>query len=147
MQRALISQVQKAVNAKYTIVVGSRITVQLPADIKIIMTHLFKAYGKVNEQELQTKYDETKMVYNISDLIDDIFNTIEDLVELAKLAGCPYTLQQQINIGYLIVSKQGIFIDDVRKWIRKPVTQKMYKLHGSLPQSTLRTSGHGIYHQ
>ena len=54
------------------------------------MNHLFKTYEKVNEQELQTKYNKTtKMAYNITDPIDNIFNTAEDLVELAKLTECP----------------------------------------------------------
>ena len=95
MQRALIFQVQKAVNAKYTNAERNRIIGQLQANINILMTHLFKAYGKVNEQELQTKHNETtKMVYNITNPINDISNAVGDLVKLAELNKCPYTPQQ-----------------------------------------------------
>ena len=32
------------------------------------------------------KYDETKkLAYNVSDLIDDIFNSVEDLCEIVEL--------------------------------------------------------------
>ena len=82
-------------------------TGQLPSDIRIIITHLFMAYGKINELELQTKYEDTiKMGYNTTDPMDDIYNVVEDLVELVALVECPYTPQQQVNVGYLIISKQ-----------------------------------------
>ena len=106
MQRSLILLVQKSIDAKYTNVVRNRITGQLPVDIRLIMNHLFKTYGKINEQELQTKFDETTTIlYSISEPVNDIFYAVDNLVELAKLAGCPYTTIQQVNMGYLIVSK------------------------------------------
>ena len=95
MQRALISQVQQAVDAKYTNAVRNRVSGQLPADIRLVMNHLFDTYGKISETELQTKYDETiKLTYQVSDPIDVIFNAVEDLCEIADLAGSPYTAAQ-----------------------------------------------------
>ena len=90
-------------------------------------THLFDTYGKINENEIQTKYDETtKLTYNVSDPIDDIFNPVEDLCEIAELENCPYSARQQVNIGYLIVSKQPIFRSDVRKWMMKSSVDKTW---------------------
>ena len=54
------------------------------------------------------------MVYSMLKPIDDIFNMVEDLIELTKLAKCSYTPQQQINIWYLIVSKQRVLRDDMK---------------------------------
>ena len=71
--------------------VRNRITGQLPADIRLLKTHLFNTYGRFNENKLQTKYDKTtKLTYNASDPIDDIFNSVEDLCEILELANCPY---------------------------------------------------------
>ena len=72
---SLIALVQQPVESKYTNAVRNRITGKLPVDIRLLKTHMFDTYGKFNEKELQTKYDETtKLTYNVSDPIDDIFN-------------------------------------------------------------------------
>ena len=61
----------------------NRITGQLPADIRLLKIHLFDTYVRIIENELQTKYDETtKLAYNVSDPIDDIFNSLEDYAKL-----------------------------------------------------------------
>ena len=110
MQRSLIPLVQQAVESNYTNAVRNRVTGKLPADIGPLKTHLLDTYGKINENELQTKYDETtKLAYNVSDPIDEIFNSVEDLCKILELANCPYSERQQVNIGYLIVSKQPIY--------------------------------------
>ena len=127
LQQSLIALVQDAIDIKYTNAIRNRITGQLPGDIRLIKTHLFTTYGKINEQELQTKYDDTtKMSYSVSDPIDDIFNAVEDLCEIAEFADTPYSPRQQVNIGYLIVNKQPIFRSDVRKWMRKPPAEKTW---------------------
>ena len=58
------------------------------------------------------------MEYKINELIDVIFTVFEDLQELVELAGRPFTSQQIVNIGYLIMSKHRIFRSDIRKWLR-----------------------------
>ena len=127
LQRSLIALVQEAIESKYTNAIRNRITGQLPGDIRLLKDHLFSTYGKINEQELQTKHDEiTKMSYSVSDPIDDIYNAIEDLCEIAEFAQTPYSPRQQVNIGYLILNKQPIFRSDVRKWMRKPLIDKTW---------------------
>ena len=80
--------------------VQNRITGQLPVDIRLLKTHLFDAYGKINENELQTKYNKTtKLTYNVSDPIDDIFNSVKYLCKILELENCLYSARQQVNIG------------------------------------------------
>ena len=91
------------------------------------MNHLFNTYGKISETELQEKYDETiKLTYQISEPIDVIFDAVEDLCEIADIAGTAYTPEQKVNIGFLIVSKQRVLRSDVRKWMRKPAADKTW---------------------
>ena len=86
MQRSLIALVQNAVESKYINAVRNLITGQLPVDIRLLKIHLFDTHGRKNKNELQTKYDTTtKLAYNVSDPIDDIFNSVEDLCEIAQL--------------------------------------------------------------
>ena len=84
MQRSLIALVQNAIQSKYINAVRNRITGQLPAYIWLLKIHLFDTYGRINKNELQTKYDEkTKLAYNLKDPIDDIFNSVEDLCKIS----------------------------------------------------------------
>ena len=107
--------------------VRNRITGKFPAEIRLLKIHLFDTYGRINENELQTKYYETtKLTYDVSYPIYDIFNSVEDLCEIAELANCPYSARQQVNIGSLIVSKQPIFRSDVRRWMRKASVDKTW---------------------
>ena len=127
LQRSVIAQVQAAIEDKYTNAIRNRITGQLPGDIRVLKNHLFNTYGKINENELQEKYDSTlKMSYNISDPINDIFNAVEDLCEIAELANDPYSERQQVKIGFLILNRQPIFHSDIRKWMGKPVLNKTW---------------------
>ena len=68
---------QEAIKSKYTNAVRNRITGQLPADIRLLKNYLFDTNGKINEHELQEKYNETtKFTYNLSAPIDDAFNAV-----------------------------------------------------------------------
>ena len=97
----------------------------LPGYIRLVTNHLFFTYGKIDGQELQTKYDETTdMSYSVSEPIDDISNAVEDLCGIAEFAESPYSSMQQVNLRYLIVDKQPIFRSDVMKWMRKPTIDK-----------------------
>ena len=74
---SLIALVQEAIENIYTNTIRNWIIRQLPADIRIIKNHLFSMYRKINESGLQKRYDETtKLSYNISDPIDDIYNAV-----------------------------------------------------------------------
>ena len=76
---------------------------------------------------MQEKYDETtKLAYNISYPIDNTFNTVKDLCEIAEFANNPYSATQQVHIGYLIISKHLIFRSDLCKWMRKLVHDKTW---------------------
>ena len=110
----MISLVQQAIENKYNNAICNRITGQLPGNIRLLKNHLFDTYGKINENELQEKYDTTtKIAYNMSEPIDTIVSVVEDICEIAELEGFPYLPRQQVNIGYLIVSKQPIFRNNV----------------------------------
>ena len=55
------------------------------------------------------------MDYTIDEPIAIIFDAVEDLIEIAELAGRPCSTDQIFDIGYNVVSKNKIFRSDVRK--------------------------------
>ena len=67
------------------------VTGQVPTDIWALLVSLFWIYSKIVENQLEEKYDNvTKILYDIVDPIDLIFNDVNDLHEIRKLARRPY---------------------------------------------------------
>ena len=47
---------------KYLRTLRSRITEQAPLDIRDLILHLFRVYGKMNPQQLKLKYDAVEAI-------------------------------------------------------------------------------------
>jgi hypothetical protein len=50
------------------------------------------------------------MHYDITQPVDTLFNTIEDLADLAEHATSPMSAQQQIDMAYLIFAGEPILV-------------------------------------
>ena len=125
VQRATIQQVLEAINPKYVKRLRNRITGQVPTDIRLLMMSLFAIYGRISANNLKEKYDSVAtMSYDINEPISLIFDAVDDLREIAELAIRPYSNQQMVDLGYIVVSRQPIFRSDIRRWLRRePVDQ------------------------
>ena len=94
---------------------------QAPPEIRTLILRLFCIYRKITPQQLRTQCDSVELIeYAIEELITIIFDTIEDLVEIRELAGRPYSMQQVVDLGYIIISKNRIFRSGICKWLRRP---------------------------
>ena len=126
VQRALVQQVLEAIETKYLSSIRNRVTGQVPAEIRALVLHLFRIYGKITPQQLRGKREAVEqMDYKIDEPIAIIFDAIEDLVEISELPGSPYTADQVVDIGYIVLSKNRIFRSDIRKWMRRPEVEKL----------------------
>ena len=81
------------------------------------------------------------MEYQLNESIDVIFTAVEDLQELAELAGRPFTPQQIVDIGYLIVLKHRIFRSDIRKWLRRVAVDQTWPEFKIFSQKSIKNSG------
>ena len=114
MQRALIGQLCQAVDPQYTAALRNRITGQIPNNCRDILLYLFRVYGKVTPSQLVSEEDTVKrLTYDTRTPIDGIFNSIEDLQELAELSGVPYTPSQIVNLGFIIMNSHRMLRSDV----------------------------------
>ena len=43
------------------------------------------------------------MAYDLTGPVDVIFDTVDDIRELAELSGKPYSPEQMVDLGYIIV--------------------------------------------
>ena len=69
-----------------------------------------------------------QLEYKIEEPIDILFNTIEDLGEIAELARRPYFPAQIVYLGYIVVSKNRVFRSDIWKWMRRPEYYKTWTI-------------------
>ena len=93
IMRALIYQVLEAIGPKYLTRLRNRVTGQVPANIQLLFSSLFAIYGKLSANQLKEKYDEVaSMCYGITEPINMSFNAVDNLSEIADLAGRPYSL-------------------------------------------------------
>jgi hypothetical protein len=60
------------------------------------------------------------MHYDITQPVDTVFNTIENLADLAEHANSPMSPQQQIDLAYVIFAREPILQQDIRLWNRQP---------------------------
>ena len=60
-------------------------------DIRTLMMSLFSIYGKNSAKKNRGKYENVATIsYNIMELIDTIFNVVDNLREIVDLANHPY---------------------------------------------------------
>ncbi len=107
----------------------NRATGQHAGDIRAMLVHLFSTHGKVTPQQVKAKEMEIyNMHHDISQPVDTVFNSIDDLSDLADhaTAPAPMTEQQMIDLACVIFAKQPILQADIRLWNRRPAAERTY---------------------
>lgn len=66
----------------------------------------------------------TSLAYDPINPIDDVFDAVQDVADLAQVAGAPYTVQQIVNMAYVIVNNTRKFGKWITEWNRIPPAQR-----------------------
>ena len=75
IQRALVQQALEVICETYLSSLRNRIIGQVPSNIRDLILHMFRVYGKINPQQLKSKYDAVESLnYSIDEPIDVIFS-------------------------------------------------------------------------
>jgi hypothetical protein len=153
--KALIAQLVEAIDPIYLRAMLNRATGQYSGSIRAVLHQLFQTYGKVTPQQIKAKEMELyNMHYDISQPVDTVFNSIDDLSDLADhaMSPSPMTQQQMIDLAYVIFAKQPLLQPDLRLWNRRPAVERTYPnfiQHLRDAQSDLSAlpTASDIYHQ
>ena len=143
--QALRKQIVTAIDDSYLAALKDRHTNTITVPLTDIILYLFRNYGRVTPATLVE--EEQKVLQWIFDPhlpIVLVFNKVNDLMDLASAAGAPYTANQLINFGYVIINKTGKFTTGIREWNRLPENQKTWEtfmLHFTTAHRELRESG------
>lgn len=152
-EKALISQIVQSIDPIYLRALLNRTTGQYSSDLRAVLSHLFATHGKITPQQVKSKEMSTyHMPFDLSQPVDNVFNAIDDLADLAEHGLSPMTKEQMIDLAYVIFARQPILQQDLRLWNRRPQVEKTWDnmlQHFRDAQSDLRslpTAG-DIYHQ
>jgi len=110
VQCALIQQVLDAIESKYLTRICNRLTGYVPNDIRALHFQLFQAYGVKTPKNSCERYEKlASMQYNIDEPINIIYTSVNNLREIAEMAGTPYTPEQLVDLGYMVIASQPVF--------------------------------------
>ena len=117
IERTLKQQIVNAIDKVYLRAIINITTQSIQLHVHEIFEYLYRTYGNVTPQKLYAKESEVKsMVYNLQDPIDNIFNEIESLTDLAIRAAVPMSQAQCINIALIIMLNTRKFSHAIRTW-------------------------------
>ena len=145
VERTLIQQIVAAVEPKYLKALRDPVTNKINRTIPDILSHLFNAYGHVTAQELyDLKHKVETMNFQPTEPVDTLITEIDDLADIAELAGSPITDKQRVDIGYIVLQRCKPFKTGLREWNALPnidQTWATFKTHFRDVQIALRKTG------
>ena len=117
MEKALIAQMVSAVEPQYLAAVCNQQTGRYSSNFPAILQHLFTTYGHITPQQLKTREIEICcMHFHMALTVDAIFNTIDELTDLAEYELTPMSSTQAVSLAYVVFSKNTILLQDLRCW-------------------------------
>lgn len=98
-EKVLIAQVVDAMDATYLAALCNPNTSRYRDSICTLVQHLFSAYGWITPQQVKAwELNLLNMPYDLSLPVDNVFNVIDNLIELADHASITMSPEQAINI-------------------------------------------------
>ena len=125
LEQQLTNLLISACNRKWLAVIMDPVTGQINKELSLILSLIYTKYGQITPTVLNQKRDAcTNLIYNPNKPIDQIWVQINSYSLMAQAAKSPATSEQLINIGIIILQRAGVFIHDIRKWLKRPAQQK-----------------------
>ena len=128
VEAALRQQINDAVEDSYLKSIRNRQTNAIIMPVSdIFHLHLYPNYGEVDSFKLEEEREKVmQMTYDTAYPPDMVYETIEDLMDMATASGVPFTQHQAVNMAIVIINKTGLFKDDMRTWLQTPPLQRTW---------------------
>ena len=124
--KALKSQIIKAVDYLYGKALKHRITGYTNVSMRTMLEHLYAAYGIMTPQDLQHLDEDMKTPYDPHMPIENLFDQIENAKDIDQAAGASYADAQLLNTAYNLVFQTNVFHEACRDWRRLNANQKTW---------------------
>jgi len=114
--KALKQQLLSAIVDIYIKALKNPISAYSAISTKQILAHLYKRYGQLTPQDLKINGGNMNQPYDPNQLIENLFEQIESLVEIAATALASYNRAQIVNVAYTIILNTNVFQETCREW-------------------------------
>ena len=120
VEAALRQQINDAVEESYLKAIRNRETNAIIMPVSdIFQLHLYPNYGEMDSFKLEEEREKVmQMNYDTTYPPDGVYETIEDLMDMAAASGVPFTQNQAVNMGMQILVRTRQFERDMREWLR-----------------------------
>ena len=121
MEQALKKQIVAAIEPRWLKALRNVISNSINMPVFEIISYLYRTHGKISPQMLRDKETAVKtMVWDVLQPIDDVYDAIQSLNDLAATAMVPYTPMQIVNMAYNIINNTRKFSIYIVQWNRLP---------------------------
>ena len=124
--KALKQQLLSSINDIYIKALKHPISAYSKVTTKEILAHLYDRYGQLTPQDLKTNDDNMNKAYDPNTPIENLFEQIEQAVDIASTAEAPYNATQIVNVAYTLIFNTNAFPETCREWRRLPQVEKTW---------------------
>ena len=117
LKQQLTNLLLPAYGRKWLVFIMDPVTGQINKQLPLIFSFLYRNYGQITITALNQKCDAC------TNLIYQIWVQITSYSLMAQVAKRPATIEDNINIGIIILQRAGIFTHDIREWIKCPAQE------------------------
>ena len=91
-----------------------------------MLTHLYTCYAKITPADLEKNDARMKENYDPNQPPEILIQKIQDAVDYAAHANCPYSPEQVVTTAYNLVNQTGIFDQDLKDWRARATNTKTW---------------------
>jgi hypothetical protein len=91
-----------------------------------LLTHLLTYYDMIAPTELMQNYERLNTPYDPNQLIETLFQQIQDARAFAVAGGQPYGNAMIINVAYTLIFNTGLFSNACRVWQSRAIAEKTW---------------------
>ena len=145
LERQLMSHIIKSFDRQHlSSIIEPQSGLPLFRTIPLMFQQLFSLFGLITTHELNERRNTIQaLTLSGSQQVTSIFHKIDEYSQVARHSGIPESADQLINLGLSIISRSGIFNQDLRTWHDKPAIEKTWPsfcAHFQNAQTAIRRS-------
>ena len=127
VENTLKQQVVAAIDPAWLQAMRNPISNSITMPILEVIQYLFQVFGRITPDLLHEKEVAiSTMVYDLLTPIDTVFTAVQELTDMAAMAGIPFSIPQTINMAYRVLNNTRKFASAITKWNRKPPVEKTW---------------------
>jgi hypothetical protein len=125
--QALRKQIVETVEEKFIMSLKNKYTRYNSIHPKDLLKYLFDTYGKITPEDLIENEKKLTQDWDGSEAFELVIERVNNCIEFAKEAGDRFTDIQIMNRVFVIVSKTGLYNDDLKEWKKRPENEKTWR--------------------